>query len=113
LIIETLTNVQKRKRAETIAEDTIIVDTTDWSSSTTIDNEFDDGRHRLPFNKEDDPDASDIDQPDKEALTNSTLFWSTQFVISKQDDDEIGLGKASLEHQKTKTLALLCKISII
>jgi hypothetical protein len=70
------------------------VDTTGRSSSTDIDDEFDDRRHRLPSNEEDDPNASDVDQLDKEALTDLTLFWSTQLVISKQDDDEIGLGKA-------------------
>jgi hypothetical protein len=42
-------------------EDTIIVDT---------------GRYRLPSILEDNPDNSDIDQPDNKPLKKSTLFWS-------------------------------------
>jgi hypothetical protein len=98
---------------ETITEDTIIVDTTSRHSSTATADEFDDIRHRLPSNEEDDPDASDVDQADDEPLTESTLFWSRQLVISKQDDNEIGLGNPSRVYQETKAPTLLRKISFI
>jgi hypothetical protein len=40
--MDNYTNVQKRKRAETIAKDTIIVDITCLSANQNTDNEFDD-----------------------------------------------------------------------
>ena len=107
LIIDNQANVQKRKRAETITEDCIIVDTTQRPANQDTDDEFDDGRHGLPSNEEDDPDDSDVDQPDEEPLTESTLFWSDQLIISRQEDHEIGLGKPTVKHQMSGTLSLL------
>jgi hypothetical protein len=107
--MDTLSDVLKQKRAETLAlalangeiddpEDTIVVE---------------DLRFGLPSNEEDDPNASDVDQSDSEPLQNSTLFWDTQLIISRQDDDEMGLGKRPLKHQMKGTPALLRKIFII
>ena len=111
--METPINNSKRKRAETITEDAVIVDTTSQHSSTAAADEFDDVRHGLLSNKEDDSNASDVDQADNKPLTESTLFWSKQLVISKQDDDEMGLGNPSRVHQETKAPTLLYKISFI
>jgi len=57
----------------------------------------DTSRHRKPSLEEDNPEDSDVDQPDNEPLEESTLFWSTQLIISRQDNDFIGLGKPSVE----------------
>ena len=57
--------------------------------------------------KEDDSEASNVDQPDEEPLEKSTLFWSTQLIISRQEDNKIGLEKSSAEHRQTGTLNLL------
>jgi hypothetical protein len=65
-----LTNVQKRKRAIIVPDDTIIVDTRRLTRGPDVTDEFDDGRYRLPADKEDDSDASDVDQPDNEPLMN-------------------------------------------
>jgi hypothetical protein len=73
-IIDNLTNVQKRKRAITVPNNTIIVDTRHLIGDPGTDDEFNDRRYRLPADKEDDSDASNVDQPDDEPLTKSTLF---------------------------------------
>jgi hypothetical protein len=36
----------------------------------------DDSRHGLPSITEDNPEDSDVDQPDNDPLEESTLFWS-------------------------------------
>ena len=59
----------------------------------------------MPSIKEDNPEDSDVDQPDEEPLEKSTLFWSTQLVIKRQEDNKIGLGKPSAKHwQKAPNL---------
>jgi hypothetical protein len=50
------------------------VDTRHLIGDPSVDNEFDDRRYRLPANKEDDSDASNVNQPDDKPLTKSTLF---------------------------------------
>jgi hypothetical protein len=81
--IDNPTNVQKRKRAVTVPDDTIIVDTRHLTRDPDIDDKFDDGRYGLPADEEDDSDASDVDQPDDKPLTKSTLFWSGQLIIKR------------------------------
>ena len=39
-------------------------------------------RYGLPSIIEDDPDDSDVDQPDDEPIEKSTLFWDIQLIIS-------------------------------
>jgi hypothetical protein len=102
-------NIQKRKRANTL-EDVLIIAGAANDEETII---VDDRRHGLPSITEDDPDDSDIDQPDNEPLEKSTLFWSTQLVISLGKDDEISLGKPSTEHQMKGTPNLIHKLFII
>jgi hypothetical protein len=72
----------------------------------------DDSCYRLPSITEDDPDDSDVDQPDNEPLEKSTLFWGTQLIISLGEDDKIGLGKPSTEHKLKGRLSLLRKLFI-
>ena len=105
--MDTETIIQKRKRADTIQnkyksdaseESTIICDTSHF--------------HGKPSNMEDDSDDSDVDQPDMEPLTASTLFKSIQFVPSHQEDDMLGVAKPS-EDQMRFTLAHSRKIFII
>jgi len=72
----------------------------------------DDSRYGLPSITEDDPDDSDVDQPNNEPFEKSTLFWGTQLIISLEEDDKIGLGKPSAEHQIKGHLLLLCKLFI-
>jgi len=79
-------------------ETTIIVDTS---------------RHGKPSLEEDNPEDSDVDQPGDEPLEESTLFCSTQLIISRQDNDFIGLGKPSAKLQMQPTPHLQCKVHII
>jgi allantoicase len=85
---------QKRKRAETIDNTAIILDAGDTEETIVVDT----SRYGLPSIKEDNLEDSDVDQPDEEPLEKSTLFWSTQLVIKRQEDDEMGLGKPSAKH---------------
>jgi hypothetical protein len=73
----------------------------------------DTSRYGKPSIEEDDSDDSDVEQPDNEPLEKSTLFWSTQLIISRQNDDIIGLGRPSAEHKMTNTLHLPCNVYII
>lgn len=107
------TNVQKRKRAVTVPDDTMVVDARRLTRDLDAADEFDDGRHGLPADEEDDSDASDVDQPDDEPLTKSTLFWSEQLIIERQDNDELGLGKPSSVHPMQGTPTILRMIFII
>jgi hypothetical protein len=107
--MDSQTNIQKRKRVNTL-EDALIIAGAANDEETII---VDDGRHGLPSITEDNPDDSDIDQPDNEPLEESTLFWSTQLVISLGKDDEISLGKPSTEHQMKGTPNLIRKLFII
>jgi hypothetical protein len=102
-------NIQERKRANILKDALIIAGAADNEEIIIVD----DGRHGLSSITEDDPDDSDIDQPDNEPLEKSTLFWSTQLVISLGKDDEISLGKPSTEHQIKGTPNLLHKLFII
>jgi hypothetical protein len=103
------TNIQKRKRADIIQDALIIAGAADDEETIIVDTR----RHGLPSIIEDDPDDSDVDQPDNEPLEKSTLFWSTQLVISLGEDDEIGLEKPSTKHQMKGVPNLLRKIFII
>jgi hypothetical protein len=107
------TNVQKRKRAIIVPNNTIIVDTRRLTRDPDIDDEFDDGRYRLPANEEEDSNASDVDQPDNKPLTKSTLFWPGQLIIKRQEDDELGLRKPSLVDLIQDNPNILRKIFII
>jgi hypothetical protein len=101
--MDSQTNVQKRKRAITL-EDQQIIDGAADNEDTII---VDDSRHGLPFITEDNPEDSDVDQLDNDPLEESTLFWSMQLIISTREDDQIGLGKPSAEHQLKGTLLLI------
>jgi hypothetical protein len=87
-------NVQKRKRADTVPNTTAIPVELDPEETIVVDHPS----FGLPSNIEDDPNDSDVDQPDNEELEKSTLFWSTQFVLSLGEDNEIGLEKPATEH---------------
>jgi hypothetical protein len=52
----------------------------------------------LPAYIEDDPNDSDVDQPDDKDLKESTLFWSNQRVLSVREGDEVSLEKPTVEH---------------
>jgi protein tyrosine phosphatase (PTP) superfamily phosphohydrolase (DUF442 family) len=58
------TNVQKRKRADIIQDALIIAGAADDEETIIVDT----GRHGLPSIIEDNPDDSDVDQPDNEPL---------------------------------------------
>jgi hypothetical protein len=71
--MDTLTNIQKRKRANTVRnkhaiesdaeeESTIIIDTSHYGKPSKIEENLED---------------LDVNQPDHEPLTKSTLFWSS------------------------------------
>jgi hypothetical protein len=102
-------NFQKRKRAKTIQDMAGILGVADAKDTIIVD----DPRYGLPSIEEDDSEASDVDQPDNEPLEKSTLFWSTQLIISRQEDNEIGLGKPSAEHSQKGTPNLLRMTLII
>ena len=103
------TNIQKRKRANTAQDEHTIKGVSDEETTIIVDT----SHYRKPSIIEDDSDDSDVEQPDSIPIQKSTLFWSTQLVISRQKDDEIGLAKPSIEHKMKNTLALLRKIFII
>ena len=107
--MDTQTNIQKRKRVNTL-EDALIIARAAEDEETII---VDTSRYGLPSITEDDPDDSDVDQPDNELLEKSTLFWSTQLVFSQGKEDEISLGKPSTKYQMKGTLNLLRKLFII
>ena len=65
-------NIQKRKRADIIQDALILAGVADDKDTIIVDTR----RHGLPSIIEDDPDDSDIDQPDNKPLEKSTLFWS-------------------------------------
>ena len=56
-------------------------------------------RYGLPSIEEDDSDDSDVDQPDNESLYQSTLFWSTQRILSADQEDKLSLGIPTVGHQ--------------
>jgi hypothetical protein len=72
----------------------------------------DTSRHGLPSNIEDNPNDSNVDQPDNKPLEKSTLFWSTQLILGPGEDDKVTLAKP-LEHQIKGAPNLYCKIFII
>ena len=109
MIIETLTNVQKRKRVNTLEDAFIIAHAAEDNETIIVDT----SRYRLPSIIEDNPEDSDIDQPDDEPLEKSTLFWSTQLVFSQGKEDEISLGKPFVEHQMKGTPNLLRRLFIM
>jgi hypothetical protein len=49
--------------------------------------------------EEDNSDDSDVDQPDNESLHQSTLFWSTQRILSADQEDKLSLGIPPVGHQ--------------
>jgi hypothetical protein len=87
------TKLPKRKRAISIPNEDVIKDVLDPETTIIVNT----SQHRKPSIEEDNPEDSDVDQPDDEPLEESTLFWSTQLVISRQDNDLISLGKPSAE----------------
>lgn len=108
-IMDNHTELQKRKRAETLRNQLAIESIPEGESTIIVDT----SRHGKPSLQEDDSEESDIDQPDNEPLEKSTLYWSNQLVISRQDDDTISLRKPSAEHQLKHPSHLSCKIYII
>ena len=103
------TNIQKRKRADTVKDKPAIVGAADIEETIMVE----DPRFGLPSNIEDDSEDSDVDQPDNEPLEESTLFWSTQRVITQGEEGEIGLEKPSAKHQLKNTPNILRKLFII
>ena len=107
--MDTQDNIQKRKRADT-TEDTIIVEVpADFFTNATPKDKYDNIRHGLPSNIEDNPEDSDIDQDDKDKLENSTLFWTNQRIISAR----MTLVVSSLQHQMKGVPNSLSKLFII
>ena len=104
----TLNNLQKRKRADTVLNKAVLEDDSDTEEMIVVH----DPRFGLPSNMEDNSDESDVDQPDSQDVTQSTLFWSTQRVISREEDGQIGLAKPATKHQD-KGLPALVRKSII
>ena len=102
-------NIQKRKQADIIQDVLIITGTADNEDTIIIDTR----RYGLPSIIEDDPDDSDIDQPDNKSLEKLILFWSTQLIFSQGKEDKISLGKLSIEHQMKDTLNLLYRLFIM
>ncbi|KAN0075063.1 hypothetical protein V8E54_004139 [Elaphomyces granulatus] len=90
--MDSQTNVQKRKRTDS-TEDTIAIQVPGESLNS------DDYRYGLPSIEEDDSDDSDVDQPDNESLYQSTLFWSTQRILSADQEDKLSLGIPTVGHQ--------------
>ena len=107
------TNVQKRQRANTVKDCIIVDDRTGIQANPVLEDKSNSLYHGLPSNIEDNSDDSDVDQPDKEPLEKSTLWWSDQSILELKNNDEIGLGKPPVEHQMKGIPSLLCKISII
>jgi hypothetical protein len=68
--IDTQTNVQKRKRADTVPNE-YAINLAELDGLTII---VDHLRHGLPSNIEEDSEDSDVDQPNDEPLEKSTLF---------------------------------------
>lgn len=69
--MDSQTNVQKRKRADS-TEDTIAIQDLGESPNS---------------------------QPDDESLYQSTLFWSTQRILSADQEDKLSLGIPTVGHQ--------------
>jgi hypothetical protein len=111
--MDILTNVQKRQRVDTVEDCIIVDDGTGIWANPVLEDKSDSSHHGLPSNIEDDSDDSDMDQPDKEPLEESTLWWSDQSILELKGDDEIGLGKPPVEHQMKGILSLLRKTYII
>ena len=80
--MDSQTNIQKRKRADA-TEDTIA-----FLDESLENFNSDDHRYGLPSIEEDNSDDSDVDQPDNESLYKSTLFWSTQRILSADKEDK-------------------------
>jgi hypothetical protein len=93
--MDTQTNIQKRKRADTVQNDYEIGSDIDPETTIVVDV----SRYGKPSNIEDDPNDSDVDQPDDEPLQESTLFKSIQLVIGRGKDAELNLERSSVEHQ--------------
>jgi hypothetical protein len=92
--MDSQTNIPKRKRVNTIKYELIIAGAADDDNTIIVD----DSRYGLPSITEDDPDDSDVDQPDDKPIEKSTLFWDIQLIISLGEDNKIRLGKPSAEH---------------
>jgi hypothetical protein len=107
------TNVQKRQRADTVEDCIIVDDGTGIWANPVLEDKSDSLYHGLPSNIKDDSNDSDVDQPDKEPLEKSTLWWSDQSILELKNDDEIGLRKPPVEHQIKGIPSLLRKTSII
>jgi hypothetical protein len=103
------TKLPKRKRADTVLNNDAIKGLYDPELTIIVNT----SQHRKPSIEEDNPEDSDVEQPDNKPLEQSTLFWSTQLVISRQNDDLIGLGKPSAEHKMQTTPYLQYKVHII
>jgi hypothetical protein len=104
--MDSQTNIPKRKRVNTIKDELIIAGAANDDDTIIVD----DSRYGLPSITEDDPDDSDVDQPDDKPIEKSTLFWDIQLIISLGEDDKIRLGKPSAEHQLKSRLPLLCQL---
>jgi hypothetical protein len=108
--MDTKANIQKRKRADTAPNEYAFECSIDGEPTIIVDT----SRHGLPSNIEDNPEDSDVDQPDDDPLEKSTLFQSVQLVFSMQKGDEMRIGVPSAEHHSLKnTPPLLRKIFII
>jgi hypothetical protein len=68
--MDTSSDILKRKRAKTLIITVTNREINDPEDTIVID----DSRFRLPSNKEDNENDSDVDQSDNDPLKNSTLF---------------------------------------
>jgi hypothetical protein len=107
--MDTLANIQKRKRADIVQNEHAIENNAEEESTIIVDT----SHYGKPSKIEDNPEDSDVDQPNHEPLTKSTLFWSSQLIISRREEDELSLERPSTKHQIQFTPATLCKIFII
>ena len=104
--IDSQTNVQKQKRANIVPNATAILVELDPEETIIMDYPS----FGLLSNIEDNPNDSDVDQPDNKELEKSTLFWSTQLVLSLREDNKISLEKPAIEHHIKGILNLLSKL---
>jgi hypothetical protein len=110
--MDTGTNIQKRKRADTVPNEHAIDLAAVDGPAMIVDH----SRYGLPSNIEEDPEDSDVDQPEDEPLEKSTLFQSIQLVFSMGKDDEMRIRKPTAEeeeHLLKNTPTILRKIFII
>ena len=80
----------------------VIIDVFDPKTTIIVNT----SQYRKPSIKEDNPEDSDVNQPNDEPLKESTLFQLTQLIISRQDNNLISLRKpfAKLKMQTTPHL---------